>query len=533
MPHTPSEDPLTTVDLNEPIIPKAKRPQPEKRGLQGATIVLDPNDENLPQPSRAPSAQEAHRLTPADKEIRSEENAPRLSKEELRASLIFERTENRWTEAKKYDLPHIGDTIGNYKILSELGRGGFGAVYRAKNLTLGREEALKLILPSAKTECSDIEKRFEREINIVSRLEHPNIVTLYSSGMLNHGILWMTTELIQGDRLDSRLQREGAQSFEKANQIMIQLMRGLMEAHQRHIVHRDLKPANIMLQNKAGYKDQVIILDFGLSKAIGPEDNNALQNLTNYNSKRVYGTPQYMAPEQLKMAEIGPWTDVYAAGLIYFELLTGESAVQGTTLFDVAYKQHYIPVEFPVTFTNAAAKQIIQKACQKQPSQRYQSASEFYEALEEICDDTASESGLKKSFYTSKTLILDKSQTNLHPPKEASAPPAISSETPQSEQTKDDDIYTCETEMLDKSETDVSHLPPSRKGSNTEKISVSSNPFILDDHTIRLFTDQINKQLNLSPHKQGISALQIIQLILTIMSILLLGFILVKDNLIH
>ena len=487
--------------------------EPEIRGFQSATIVLDADEADLPKPPPQKPAPTFNKDSSPklDGTSSADVNDPQIVKEHLQNALIFERSENRWDGVKDYELPNIGDTVGNYKILDELGRGGFGAVYRAKNLTLGRVEALKLILPSAKTECSDIEKRFEREIDIISRLEHPNILTLYSSGMLDHGILWMTTELIQGERLDIRLQKQGAMPLDQANQIMLQLLSGLMEAHQRHIVHRDLKPANIMLQNKAGYEDQVIILDFGLSKAIGPEDNNALQNLTNYNaSKRVYGTPQYMAPEQLKMAEVGPWTDVYAAGLIYFELLTGQSAVQGTTLFDVAYKQHYTPIEFPPSFTSSAAKRIIQKACQKQPSERYHDAFEFYKDLMEACDLNISSGGLKRSFYTSKTVVLDKSPLD---------------------KKQSDDIYTCETEILDKSLTDIPkdpHKPAVTKSSNTEKISLETIPTFLDDHTVHLLADQIGKSLSPSASRPRPSALGIVNIILTVLCLILLSFIFIK-----
>ena len=319
-----------------------------------------------------------------------EEVAPDMSNEPVQPKAVFERTmsfdmtENRWDSAHKFELPEVGDVVANYKVTGLLGKGGFGAVYRAKNLTLGREEALKLILPSAKSECEDIEKRFEREIDIVSRLEHPNIVRLYSSGMLEHHILWMTMELVKGSRLDDRLQQYGAMKFPKAKNIMLQLLSGLMEAHRRQIVHRDLKPANIMLSKKEGYSDQVVILDFGLSKALGESEDESKQNLTCVDSRRVYGTPQYMAPEQLKQGKLGPWTDVYAAGLIFYELLTGQEAVQGMSLFDVAYKQSYEDLEFPEELQDTAVEAMLKKACAKNPAERYKNAGEFFDALQHI-----------------------------------------------------------------------------------------------------------------------------------------------------
>ncbi len=319
-----------------------------------------------------------------------EEVAPDMSNEPVQPKSVFEKTmsfemsDNRWDHADKFELPEIGDVVGNYQVTGLLGKGGFGAVYRAKNLTLGREEALKLILPSAKSECEDIEKRFEREIDIVSRLEHPNIVRLYSSGLLEHHVLWMTMELVKGARLDDRLSQYGPMKFPKAKNLMLQLLSGLMEAHRRQIVHRDLKPANIMLSKKEGYADQVVILDFGLSKALGDTEDESKQNLTCVDSRRVYGTPQYMAPEQLKQGKLGPWTDVYAAGLIFYEILTEQEAVQGMSLFDVAYKQTYEDLEFPPDLQDTAVEAMLKRACAKNPAERYKNAGEFFDALQHI-----------------------------------------------------------------------------------------------------------------------------------------------------
>ena len=120
----------------------------------------------------------------------------------------------------KASLPSVGEIIGHYKIISELGRGGFGAVYYAQNMILGRDEALKLILPSARTEFKDTEMRFVREINIVARLEHPNIVRLYSSGHLASGMLWMTMELIRGERLMELLKQPQYTPYAVEDQIV-------------------------------------------------------------------------------------------------------------------------------------------------------------------------------------------------------------------------------------------------------------------------------------------------------------------------
>ena len=415
-----SHKPKTTeVDLSKAELSQAEADlsQPEKsealetRGLHGSTVKLAPEEAEQIKPKlnadvsieerqtivrcpATPSAPNIRQMEPDELDIDNLE-VPDLSSEPVRQpseferTIVFEKTNNRWDAAHTadYQLPNVGDKVGgNYEIIDELGRGGFGAVYRAKNLTLGREEALKLILPAAKSEVGDIDKRFEREIDIVSRLEHPNIVRLYSSGALEYGVLWMTMELVKGNRLDERLKQYGAMKFEKAKNLMLQLLSGLMEAHRRQIVHRDLKPANIILSKKEGYADQVVILDFGLSKALGASEDQAVQNVTVVDSRRVYGTPQYISPEQLTTGKLGPWTDVYAAGLIFYELLTGTPAVDGESLFDIAYKQSYEPIVFPENLRDTVIEAIINKACAKNPADRYKHAGEFFDALQHVED---------------------------------------------------------------------------------------------------------------------------------------------------
>lgn len=308
-------------------------------------------------------------------------------KEEFKKSLFFDREENnRWGDVgKKYELPKAGDVIANYQVESILGQGGFGAVYRVKNLTLGREEALKLILPSAKTDIANIDKRFKREVNCVSRLEHPNIVRLYSSGTLPGGLIWMTMELVGGQTLEKRMQKARLNFFE-AKEIMSEVLCGLQEAHSQKLVHRDLKPANIMLDDsKEGYEDLAVILDFGLAKALGDDEDESVQNLTMMeDSKRVYGTPQYMAPEQLQAGIPGPWTDVYAAGLMFVELITGRPAVQGNTPLELAFRQIHTPLALPPRWKGTALEAVIMKATAKNPGERYKNAGEFLDAIKHI-----------------------------------------------------------------------------------------------------------------------------------------------------
>ncbi|GEM_PF-2416700 len=307
---------------------------------------------------------------------------------------VFEQ-EDRWKSADPDSLPKPGDKFDHYEVICELGRGGFGAVYKVKNLILEREEALKLILPDAKSDVEDIDKRFAREINIVSRLEHPNVVRLYSSGKLEHNILWMSMEFIRGELLGNIMDKDGAMPFFRAKNIMLQILSGLQDAHELEIVHRDLKPSNVMISKRKGYDDLVYILDFGLSKAIGNSEDASVQNLTSTVTRSIYGTPNYMAPEQFAFGELTPSVDVYAAGIIFLELLTGQHAFTGT-VFDIAIQQQTAPIPIPDYLANTAIEAVIKKACQKNALLRYQTAGEFYDALSRIQTITDSPDVLTK-----------------------------------------------------------------------------------------------------------------------------------------
>lgn len=328
--------------------------------------------------------------------------APDLSNSQAISEKVFNQLVVFVQPEKNHELtlPNPGDTIDNYCIEELIGTGGFGAVYRAKNISLGRDEAIKIILPSARNNCQDIEKRFAREIDIISRLEHPNVMRLYNCGVFSGSLMWMSSELIHGERLDERLKNYGAMKYPKARNLMLQLLSGLMEAHRRYIMHRDLKPSNIMLSKKEGYADQLIILDFGLSKALGEHENANVQQLTQTMSRRVYGTPQYMAPEQFGHeinANPGPWTDVYAAGLIFYEMLTGHPAMTGRSAMDIAYRQLYEEIVYPADWTGKAVMKIIKKACSKNPSERYKDAGDFFDDLQKVENFTDDESVLENS----------------------------------------------------------------------------------------------------------------------------------------
>ncbi|HKO22485.1 MAG TPA: serine/threonine-protein kinase, partial [Candidatus Eisenbacteria bacterium] len=190
-----------------------------------------------------------------------------------------------------------GMRIGSYEVLGSLGAGGMGEVYRARDLRLGREVAIK-VLPSDLASSSHRLSRFEREARAVASLNHPNIVTLYSVED-DQGIRFLTMELVDGRSL-SRVITPGGLSLTKLLALAIPMGDALVAAHERGIVHRDLKPGNVMVTRD----DRVKVLDFGLAKMTG-RDEDGDETVTNSLSREgsVMGTVPYMAPEQLRSGE--------------------------------------------------------------------------------------------------------------------------------------------------------------------------------------------------------------------------------------
>src|SRR6202049_4331016 len=199
---------------------------------------------------------------------------------------------------------------GRYRIIALLGKGGMGEVYRADDLTLGQPVALKFLPDEAARDQSLLE-RFKNEVRIARRVSHPNVCRVYDVGDME-GHTFFTMEYVDGEDLASLLRRIGRLPEDKALDIARQLCAGLAAAHTKGVLHRDLKPANIMLDGRG----QVVITDFGLA---GVADNIRGAEVRS-------GTPAYMSPEQLAGKEVSTRSDIYALGLVLYEVFTGKRA---------------------------------------------------------------------------------------------------------------------------------------------------------------------------------------------------------------
>ena len=215
----------------------------------------------------------------------------------------------------------IGQTLAHYEVLSALGRGGMGEVWRARDTKLGREVAIKT-LPEEFARDADRLARFEREAKLLASLNHPNIAAIY--GLEEHaGTHFLVLELIEGDTLGDRLNR-GAIPLEDSLKLALQMADALEAAHDKGVIHRDLKPANI----KVTPEGQLKVLDFGLAKALASDGDVGLSNSPTLSIAAtqqgvILGTAGYMSPEQAKGEEAGKTADIWAFGIVLCEMLTG------------------------------------------------------------------------------------------------------------------------------------------------------------------------------------------------------------------
>src|SRR5512139_4115122 len=228
----------------------------------------------------------------------------------------------------------IGKTLGHYQITDQLGKGGMGEVFRAKDQKLGRDVAIK-VLPDEFAKDSDRVARFQREAKLLASLNHPNIAAIYGleeSGGTN----FLVRELVEGNTLADRI-KQGPIPVEESLKLALQIAEALEAAHEKGVNHRDLKPANI----KVTPDGKVKVLDFGLAKAFAAEKENLnLSNsptLSNAATQQgvILGTAAYMSPEQAKGKGVDKRSDIWAFGAVLFEMLMGRQTWTGGTVTDI------------------------------------------------------------------------------------------------------------------------------------------------------------------------------------------------------
>lgn len=284
-----------------------------------------------------------------------------------------------------------GTKLGSYEIISLVGVGGMGEVYRAKDTRLGREVALK-ILPAGFARDADRLRRFEQEARAVAALNHPNILAIHDIGQQDD-TPFLVSELLEGENLRAILDR-GALPQRKAIDYGVQTAQGLAAAHEKGIVHRDLKPENLFITKDGRVK----ILDFGLAK-LAPQKTDAPEaialTLTHEQTQAgvVMGTAGYMAPEQVRGEAADPRTDIFAFGAVLFEMLSGQRAFRRDTAAETmtaVLKDDPPELAMSEHAVTPALDRIMKRCLEKSPEQRFQSAKDLAFALEALSGSAAS-----------------------------------------------------------------------------------------------------------------------------------------------
>ena len=276
------------------------------------------------------------------------------------------------SQTKTIQKPAIssGKTIaGKYKIFEEIGRGGMGVVYKAKDTRLDRTVALKF-LSSEFTLDKEAKQRFVQEAKAAAALNHSNITIIHEIDE-HEGQTFIAMEHIPGESLKQRL-RNGSLAIDESREIALQVAEGLKEAHSKGIIHRDIKPANIMLTEKG----QAKITDFGLAKLSGGAD------LTK--ASTIMGTVAYMSPEQARGEEVDHRTDIWSLGAMLYEMLAGErpfQKAQEQALIFAILNDKPAPLSLIRSEIPAQIEQVIEKALSKKASERYQNAQELIQVL--------------------------------------------------------------------------------------------------------------------------------------------------------
>jgi serine/threonine-protein kinase len=292
----------------------------------------------------------------------------------------------------------IGTIVdGRYRIERKLGDGGVGIVYAGEHLSLRKPVAIKFLREQYAFHRA-MRPRFEREARALAQLRHPNVVEVTDYGVIGD-VPYLVMELLEGRTLDQLID-EGPLDPPKAVSLMREVLRGLAFAHAQGIVHRDLKPANVFVQ-RVGPDDHIKILDFGFVKFVEEREEKKVADTPLTRSGIAFGTPAYMSPEQATGAPTDATTDVYSAGVLFFELLTGTQPYKGE-LPDIVRQHLAAPVPAlasarPDLVASPELQSVVRRAMAKEPRDRFADAVAYLKAVESLPRNAASLRGSQKS----------------------------------------------------------------------------------------------------------------------------------------
>ncbi|MEM1349008.1 MAG: serine/threonine-protein kinase [Myxococcota bacterium] len=305
--------------------------------------------------------------------------------------------------------PRIGTKIAEkYVVVGRISKGGMGAVYRAIQQPVGREVAFK-VLRTEMEDSSQVRERFVREAQAISRLGHANIITLFDFGFAKNGQPYMVMEYAPGMSM-AKWMMQPDMTTERIVHVTCQLLSALEDAHRQGIVHRDLKPENVIVTETASDKDYVKLLDFGIARVVNETTTKGLTR-----EGEVFGTPHYMSPEQAQgVKDIGPEADIYAVGIILYEMLCGEAPFDAPTPLAVLLQHINEPmpgiIPRPEILVSPELADIVRRATAKERSARFASAAEMLAALMGTLEGAAAMGGystntMRPVTYSSQPVI--------------------------------------------------------------------------------------------------------------------------------
>lgn len=284
---------------------------------------------------------------------------------------------------------------GRYRILKLLGEGGMGQVYLAEHVAIEKRVALKVLRAQYATR-GDIVTRFQQEAISASRIKHPNVLDVFDFGQLENGCFFLAMEFLEGNDLADELTRRKVLDAATGIRISMQICRALAAAHANGVVHRDMKPENVFLQRTADGEEIVKIVDFGIAQLRSKDElSSAAQGKRRLTrTGMIFGTPEYMAPEQASGKHADSRADIYAVGIIMYEMFTGAVPFTGETFLGVLAKHlsdeaPLLNVVCPELSISASLQGAIMRALEKDPTQRYQTMLEFAQAIAATSDASA------------------------------------------------------------------------------------------------------------------------------------------------
>jgi eukaryotic-like serine/threonine-protein kinase len=282
---------------------------------------------------------------------------------------------------------------GRYRIMKLLGEGGMGQVYLAEHVAIEKRVALKVLRSEYATK-GDIVTRFQQEAISASRIKHPNVLDVFDFGQLDNGCFYLAMEFLEGCDLADELTRRRVLDAGTGIRVSMQICRALAAAHANGVVHRDMKPENVFIQRTADGEEIVKIVDFGIAQLRSKDDAVVETKRRLTRTGMIFGTPEYMAPEQASGKHADLRADIYAVGIIMYEMFTGAVPFTGETFLGVLSKHlsevaPAMNVVYPDLTISAQLQTVIMRALEKDPAVRYQSMLEFAQAISGTPDAVA------------------------------------------------------------------------------------------------------------------------------------------------